>query len=301
MCAKSLGTIESTGAGSRFLEALESLKPAMLAIPVELVKQPNIDIPHAVTLTLGAMPAIMATRPDFLKHLPTFPIELLDTLESRTLAMDYANTMRLMSTKELEPLPQLLTRGTQRRTLLIGEAKYAVLRGLMDGGPLAELSTNNSHRGLATDLFALAYLLRANWPAIQGKSALTLEELAEAEQDADHIITALGARKQAVHGFDPSSDLRERAFTLYIQAYTRVRASIEYLFPDTVDQVIPNIHITRGAGKRRLSEEEIVEEIRTATGVHAAVKDSEAGQPDARTPDAPAAAVGMPGSSPYTE
>jgi hypothetical protein len=283
--------------GTRFSAAFEAMKPAMLALPADEVRQVYIDIPSAVTTVLGALPAILATRPEFVKHLPTFPIELMDTLELRTLAMQYADTMKKMSTKQLEPVPQLVARGLAQGRILLGEIKYAHMRGLIDAAPVEELGANNSHHNIASNLFAYSYLLRSNWAAIQGKTALSLQELNEAEQTADYLLTALGARKQAAHAFDPTSDLRERAFTLFILAQEQLRAAIKYRFEGTADQIIPSVREVRGAGKKQLSEEEIIGELRATTGVHPVVKEE---AQEAAEDRAQPIAVGMPGSSPYT-
>jgi hypothetical protein len=171
-----------------------------------------------------------------------------------------------------------------------------VLRALLDPKPLQELDTSNSHRAVASNLFAITYLLRSNWAAMQGKTVLTLEEITQAEQTTDHIIILLGARKQAAHGFDATSDLRERFFTLMIESHDRVRDSLRYLFPKKYTQMLPPLRETRGPAKPP-SEQEVLDELRAATGVHPVVREADAATTAAAEP---AAAVGMPGSNPYS-
>lgn len=284
-------------AGTRFSQAVEVVKPWALALSPEQVGQVYVDIPNAVTTILGAIPAINALRPEFVLHLPTFPMVLFDTLEVRTLALDYADTMYRMNLKQLEPVGELVERGSEQLATLKGEVAYAALRGLIDGKPLQELDTSNSHRAVASNLFAVAYVLRSNWSAIEGKTVLTPQELSAAEQTADHIITSLGARKQAAYGFDASSDLRDRFFTLMIEAHDRVRDSLRYLYPKKYQQILPPLRETRGPSKPP-SEEEVLKELRATTGVHAVVKEGDAAASDASAALEPA--VGMPGSNPYT-
>src|SRR5690349_20321066 len=107
--------------GTRFSQAVDIVKPWALALPPERVIKNYVDIPNAVTTILGALPGIMALRPELEKHLPTFPMPLFDTYETRTLAMDYVDTMYRMNTRQLEPLPQLLERGAELLVLLKGE------------------------------------------------------------------------------------------------------------------------------------------------------------------------------------
>lgn len=300
MSAKTLGPIDAAREQSRFKSSFDTLMPDMQALKPDELRSVNFDIPSATTIVLGSMPAILARRDEFVRHFPLFPIKLMDTLEQRVMALDYANTMRLMSIKQLEPVPELVARGVERRTLLIGEVKYAVLRGLIEAAPLDELGGNTSYRTVASDLFALTYLLRNNWSRLEGKTQLTLTEISEAEQLADHLVMALGARQQADHGLDPSSDLRERANTLFITAFEQVRKWMGLLYESEIDQIMPQIHQSRGPGKKQLSKEQILAEVRAATGVRTVLKEAGADAAKDAADDAEPIAVGMPGSNPYT-
>ncbi len=192
-----------------------------------------------------------------------------------------------------EPLPELVQRTHHAGEVLRADAQSLALRGLIDGAPLENLRGGNSQRNIAFDVFALAYLLRSNWPAIQGKTALTLAELAEAEQLADRLTTALGLRQQAPNGETPSAEMRQRSYNLFLRNFAAVRRAVQFLCPDTFEDIVPAIHTPRGPAKRRVEEE------RTApanTGVHPNVQAlAETGV------GAPPAAVGMPGASPYTK
>jgi hypothetical protein len=301
MSAQTLGPIEAAIEQSRFKKSYDALTPAMLALKPAELRTVNIDIRSATTLVLTAIPKVLARRDEFVKQFPLFPIELMDTLEQRTLALDYANSNLLASAKQLEPIGELVERGAARRTLLVGEVRYAALHGLVDDSPLDAVGGNTGHRGLASDLFTLSLLIRNNWARLEGKTQLTLAQISEAEQIADHLIMAVGARTQPEHGFDPSADMRGRAFTLFIVAYEQVRKWMATLFEDEIDRILPQIHQGRGPGKKQLTVEQIQEEIRTATGVHPVVKESEAEAAEAQPDEPPlAAAAGKRGSSPYS-
>lgn len=300
MSAQTLGPIDKAMEQSRFKTSYDILMPNMLALKPAEVRTVNIDIRSATTIVLGSIHSILSKRDEFVKQFPLFPIELMDTLETRTRALDYANTMLLASTKQLEPVAELVERGVAQRTLLIGEVRYAELHGLIDASPLSELGGSTGYRILASDLFTLSYMLRNSWSRLEGKTQLTLEQISEAEQIADHLITALGARTHADHTFDPSADMRGRAFTLFIVAYEQVRKWMTILFEDEIERIMPQIHQGRGPGKKQLSNEQIQAEIRAATGVHPVVKESATGAADDAEVAEPAAAVGMPGSNPYS-
>lgn len=179
---------------SRYAKALETMRPHMLALPEVQLKHAYVDIPSAMIIVLGAMPKLIALREDFIRKLPGFPIELMDTLELRAMAMGYAYSVRLARSKKPEPVPQLVAQGKQLRATLLADARYLAIRGLVNGVPLETLAKGSSHRSVVSDLFALTYVLRSHWPTIQGKTVLTLEELSAAEQVADQLLMALGAR-----------------------------------------------------------------------------------------------------------
>jgi hypothetical protein len=200
-----------------------------------------------------------------------------------------------MSTRKPEPIPELVERGSRWCGILRSDAQALAQRDLMDGAPLRQLRGGNSHINIALDLFALAYLLRTNWPSIQSKTALTLAELVEAEQLADQLTTTLGLRQQAPSPDTPSADMRLRAFNLFWRNYREAARGVRFLVPEGFDEIIPPVHITRGPAKKRVEEEAASP---ANTGVHPAVQTGA----DTRIPDdaeADDVDVGLPGASPY--
>jgi hypothetical protein len=278
---------------SRFPEAYTQRSAEMRALPTEQLQPININIPYAVTAMLGAMPEIVALRARVVAELPAFPVELFDKLESATLAMGYADTMYTMSTRKPEALPQLVQRATRMCDIFRADANSLATRELIDGAPLEQLRGGSGHRNIAFDLFALTYLLRSNWSAIQGKSAVTLAELTDAEHLADQLATALGVRQQSPSPEAPSADMRLRAFNLFLRVYEEVLRAVRFLRKDWED-IVPSIHTPRGPAKKAAAEEERATP--ASTGVHPAVQ-----APAQAGAEPEPIAVGMPGASPYTK
>ena len=280
---------------SRFPQSYARMTSAMRALPADQLSQINIEIPGAVTAMLGAMPEIMALRSRIVDEMPKFPIQTLDELEDSTLAMGYADTMFAMSTRKSEPVSELAERAARMCAIFRADAETLALRGLIDGAPLEQLRGGPGHRNIAFDLFALAYLLRTGWPAIQGKTALTLEELNQAEQLADRLTTALGTRQQAPTPETPSADMRMRAFNLFMRNYKEVFRAVRFLQPDDYEDILPSVHTPRGPAKKR-AEAERPDPANTGLqpALHVVAGTS------AATEAAPAE-VGMPGASPYTK
>jgi hypothetical protein len=273
---------------ARVRKAFEELEDEIRAVPPEQIQQINIDIPSAVTSVLGAMPEIMSLRPRMI-GLAEFSLSHLDKLEKYVLALDHAHTVFVMQSKPAAPLAELVARCTRKREILLADVQSAVVRGLIDGASLKELRGINSYRNIVFDLFALAFLGRSNWSALEGKTAITQLELLEAEQLADQLNVALGLREQGPVGTGEGAELRSRAYTLFIQAYNGVRRAVQYLEPARVDEIVPSIRVPRGPSKKR-AEVEAPE-----TGVVA----PQPAPAEVEATDMQAIPIGMPGASPF--
>jgi hypothetical protein len=285
-----------TSGVSRHARAYESLTGAMLALAPEELEQINLDIPSAASATQGALPEIMALRARAEK-LPDFDIRNFDLLEQSALAMDHANTVHVMVTKPEEPVSELAEKCRLKVQVLKSDAETLAVRNIIHGAPLSQLRGGNNHRNLSFDLFALAYLLRANWQAIQGRTALTLEELTEAEQLADRLSVALGFKQQSASAAGPAADMRQRSFTLFMRTLRQVERAVTFLEPVKAADILPTIRVPRGPGKKRVEAAEPAAP--SQTGVHAVVGAAEVAARSADAPDEEPIAVGMPGSNPY--
>jgi hypothetical protein len=271
-------------------QAYEELLEEIRAVPEEQVMQINIDIPSAATSVLGALPEMMTLRPRMLS-MPEFSISHLDKLGKYAMAMDHANTAHLMQSKSPAAVAELVQLCERKREVLLSDANNAAVRGLIDGRSLKELRGINSYRNLVFDVFALAHLLRSNWSSLEGKTALTLAELLEAEQLADQLNMALGLREQGPAVAGPTAEIRSRAYTLFMQAYSAVRRAVQYLEPERVDDIVPSIRVTRGPSKKPVEPEPVAPEPPEPDELLARARG-----PEGKGAEIP---IGMPGASPY--
>lgn len=271
-------------------KAYEELLEEIRAVPEEQVMQINVDIPSAVTSVLGALPEIMTLRPRMV-GLAEFRLTHLDKLGKYAMAMDHANTVHLMQSKSPAAVAELVKQCERKREVLLSDANNAAARGLIDGGSLKELRGINSYRNLVFDLFALAHLLRSNWSSLEGKTALTLAELLEAEQLADQLNTALGLREQGPAVAGPTAEIRSRAYTLFMQAYNAVRRAVQYLEPERVDEIVPAIRVPRGPSKKPAEPEPDAPKPSEPDALLASAR-----EPEGKGAEVP---IGMPGASPF--
>lgn len=239
----------------RFRDAYEQYKDEIDAVPDEEILTPNVEITAAVTTVLGAGPKIRKMRPLFLLHLPTFPIDRFDKCESFALALGHAQTAHLAASAPAESIPGLVTESQTTREALLVNIQVAVHYGLIDGTRLRELRGTNGHRHTAFDLLLLSQLLRENWPKIEGKTMLKADDLKRAEQLAARLATAVGVREQTSTASTESAKKRDKAFTLFIKTYNRVRRAVIYLDEDNGEEIAPTLYIGRGPGKKRAEQD----------------------------------------------
>jgi hypothetical protein len=235
----------------RFRDAYAQREEEMNAIPEDEVVVPNVEIPVAVTTVIGAAPKIRATRPHFTKHLTTFPMNRFDNLESYALALGHAHILHLAASAPAEAMPELVSECQAVRETLLINAQVAAHHGLIDGLRLRELRGTNGHRHTAFDLFLLSQLLRENWPKLEGKTLLKADDLNTAESLADRLATAVGTREQTSVAASATAATRDRAFTLFIKAYTEVRRAVLYLYPNDGEEIAPTLYTGRGPTKKR--------------------------------------------------
>src|SRR4051794_1148941 len=79
-------------------EAYERIKPEMLALDVEDVETPTLDIHAAVKVVLGSLPEIKKLRERMVKELPAFDVAAFDKLEEYAMALSRAHALYQIAT-----------------------------------------------------------------------------------------------------------------------------------------------------------------------------------------------------------
>jgi hypothetical protein len=102
----------------------------------------------------------------------------------------------------------------------------------------------------ANDLVALAALFTAGWKQVENRSTVRSEDVERAAQLGPQILVALGERNQPVAA-DPGkispAERRQRAFTLFANAYDQCRRAATFLRwnEGDVDDLAPSIYSGR--------------------------------------------------------
>jgi hypothetical protein len=92
---------------------------------------------------------------------------------------------------------------------------------------VASILRGKGLRDDAEDTLRLVDLFRRTWDEVKGQVPITLEQLAEAESDAEELIVLIGALDSDQRG--SPRDIRRRAFTAWLRPYKEVYHLALYL------------------------------------------------------------------------
>jgi hypothetical protein len=157
---------------------------------------------------------------------------------------------------DLHSQRQALTETIQGRyRVLLNDARALAGRGMLAPEKLAKLTGRRRRVDRVVALAALVTVLRTAWPRIEGKTALTLTELAQADEQAMQLMVALAHQKKPLQDLAKVVELRQRAFTVFANAYTQVRRAIQFLCPDekAVERIIPTLYPRKRAARKARS------------------------------------------------
>lgn len=187
----------------------------------------------------------MRPRIDALKDVNT---QLLNGLERYTLTLAQAHGDWL-GTRRQGALPkETLQEARKKRALLRMHLTLLAQHGLL-ALPAPPRTKKRSHTSLALELIALCSFFRTHWHKVKGHTALTLDQIAEAEGVGSSIVTALGKQKAKTGNPERrrAVDLRARAFTLFLAAYDEARRAVTFLLwhQGNADEVVPSLYKTR--------------------------------------------------------
>jgi hypothetical protein len=239
----------------RSRHAYAELEPELLLVPRAELVTVNIGVAKAVTNALGVLPGLRALEPELIS-LPGFAPELLGRLEQLTLATGYAHARYLRARLPPPQVAELAARGMELRAQLVRDLRALAARGLVRSAYLdtLKLAGPNGYRALPFDLMAVAAVIREHWQAIDGKTGISPSELDAAEQLAEQLLVAIGQRDHPPVRRSEAADLRQRAFSLFVNTYDEIRIGVMWTRRKQrdVDEVMPSLY--RGRGKKKAAQ-----------------------------------------------
>jgi len=296
----------ATGAAAPpFAAAYAAMLDAIRAVPPDETLHINVDVPGAIMSTLGRLPRLLALRGELVAKLPTWDARALDTLDDCARAAGHAYSLHVAASTPPGALAELAAAATEARAALLSDASALAHHGFVDRRPLGELKGPIGYKNLAFDLLVLDHVLRAAWPHIEGKTAVTLERLDAAAILADRLLVAAGIKTVSTREIAEAARIRDQAFTLFMQTYDSVRRAVVYARWDEgdADEIAPSLYAGRARRQRPDPDPDetldpVIPPTVTATG------GAVAPTPPAAAPAAPAAGTpGKPGvadAGPFT-
>jgi hypothetical protein len=209
-------------------QAYERVVPKLTTTEDDELEPLNLNAGVLVTRILGALPGILEHRAE-LEQLITFDVTQLDQLKEHTLALGHAFGLRRAAPDGIDDVPEFARRLRAMREQLQADGHTLVKRGFLDAAVLRRLRGSKAHLAVAFDVLALVEVFIEQWDAIQGRTAVTLEELDAARREANCLVAALGQRSQE----RPQEEANELTYRLLysrvVRDYSEVRTALQFL------------------------------------------------------------------------
>jgi hypothetical protein len=233
-------------------DVYQSILPEIEAFPSDQLQLINIDIPSAVATLLGALPRLREQR-EVLGQLVGFDVARFDKLEVYARALTYAHRLFLIASQPPDDLKALHEEAVQLREVLFRDASAAVARGWIPALAIDDLRGTVGYKNTAHDLGILVGVLQENWAKVAGKCGTTEQELAYADKLMFHILRVFGVRENGPEGMAEVTEMRLRAYALFVLAYDDVRQAILFLRRQSgdADRIAPTLYGPRAPRSKK--------------------------------------------------
>jgi hypothetical protein len=278
--------------------ALEQVRPELAQYTAEKLHTINLDPVAIATTVWGALPGIIALRPEIVSGVPTFDIKILDKLETYASALVHANALHVTATLPPEVIASLAEEALQLRDVLISDVTALGKHGLINATFLHQLKGPQGYRNIAGDVVSIVTVIQTNWAKVSSRIGITEEELKHAKNVALKLMRAIGAREQAPSVTASVALERQQAYSLFIDAYDEVRRAVAFLRwnEGDADKITPSLYGGRSSKKKTDTEETSTANDPTpeTTSTTAPVT-----TPAVTTAPAARVAVGLPNADPF--
>lgn len=220
----------------------EQVLPELHALPAETIKKPRVNVAAAAGLVIAAM---NRAQPHLEELARTFPGEatVIQDLPIRAFAMLHAWVDNATAPAETTELPALVEDGLALRKRLLAAADLLVGEHILPAANVATIRAGSGHLDVGTDLMELALLLGRYPDDLAATAPRTAALLPEANRLGLAIFLAYGRKKQPKGDDTPAEQLRDRAYTHFLNAYEETRHQLAYLRRNQrdADRILPSI------------------------------------------------------------
>lgn len=252
MADASQGGAQGGSQVSRLQQAYQRMFAQLQAVDADELLPITLDVGSVYTLGTGALLKVAPYRAQ-IAELPEIKQELVANAEDLLLTLGHTQALFIAATAPVASVPELFAQLIKTREIMVADANALAKRDLVPEQKLRELRGPTGHSATSFDVLALCALLRANWANIEGKTALQLSDLEQAETLADRLLSAVGERSVSDEQASVASQQRQRAFTLFMRAYDELRRAVTYIrwHEGDADEITPSLYTTRNARRRR--------------------------------------------------
>lgn len=233
---------------TRIESAFAHHEAAIRAVPPEQALAPRLDVSRAASVLLAALPRIEAALPA-LADLARGEGPLVLELPDRILALVHAEALHGIS----QPTNVAATWLPAARTLrghLLRHARIHTFGGPIPAIALAPLGASRGAVSVGMSLLQLAELYRHHWDALAGRTAVTLAEIAEAQDLGTRLYASREERRRPERASPAARLLRAQAYTYFRASYDPARRAAVYQHGRVrADEVVPNVFDRWGAGR----------------------------------------------------
>jgi len=222
------GTTPISDTTSGFSAAYDRRLAEIEAVKDDELVTLNIDVHAAVATVLGALPAIKEVQPAIL-GLPGIDQNLVTGLEDYAQAAGEANSRWVTATTPGQAIVLLNDSAMKMRETMRTDLAALVARGLIDKSRLSGFKGLVGYKNVGFELVDYANLFNACWATIQGKTALTVEEVQNAKSLGEQLVRAAGEREQGPAVVAATARIRQQALTLLKNAYDETQRGVTYL------------------------------------------------------------------------
>ncbi len=238
----------------RFRDAYEHVLPRAMQLESGELSQMNVDVPLAAVTVRGAVPDLQRLRP-LAAQLPFVDLKLYDEVETYALALTQAHAHWLAKSRPPKPSRALTEQVKEARLALMPDVQAAIRRGLLHASLLDALQGSNGAKNAIMDVLILSTAIRNAWADLSGKTLITLDEVARAEELADKLMSALADRSTQADLVSQAADVRRRIYGLFFRAYDEARRVVSFLRwrEGDAERLAPSLYAGRRtkAGKQR--------------------------------------------------
>lgn len=241
---------------ARYLSLLQNYGGRLRAVDPASFAALNVDVPQALATMHGVLPRLASMRGALADTFKSFDFERYDSIADYTDLLEYTHARYLSAAAARDRLPELAERASKEIAYMALAARLLASKGLVSGERIDEMQYAQAFCERGSMLSALALRLLDAWPAIEGRTTLTLDELNAAITLGHDVLAAAGQRNVRADACDEAAELRLRAFTLLDGAYKEARRALRFVrdaYGDA-DEIAPSLRVNAGPARRKSVE-----------------------------------------------